>query len=259
MNIYTMKVIVKCSIKATKHKQKSSNKSTWVSSSRHWATSTNNESPFSCLRIKVVEIILVFSVSTSKDEHLVIIDWSWMPPSRNWNIPFNFKYLSKYLCLLGIFNERCKIKFDDILKILVLILIMATSIDINFIFYRTRTMESSGFELHSLELKSDPSICLQIKSPHIIKVFIRLSSNHNHVVIYYCCWMISSWLWTFTLSLMLSYSASFKIKLEHIIILLLTWACSSKYKDVIFIEYSCMIWSLQTCCKPMRSLESNLL
>lgn len=259
MNINTMEVIVKSTIKTSKHKQESSHKSTWVSSSRHWASSTHNESPFSCLRIKVVEIILVFSVSASKDEHFVIVNWGWMAPSRDWNVTFYIKYLCMNLSLFRIFNEWCEVKFNDILKVLILILIMATSIDINFIFDRTGTMESSCFELQSLELKSNPSICLKIKCPHIIKVFIRLSSNDYHVVIYYCCWMISSWLWTFPLSLKLSYSTSLQIELEHIIILLLTWTCSSKDKDVIFIKYSCMIRSLQTCCKPMRSLESNLL
>ena len=121
-------------------------------------------------------------------------------------------------------------------------------------------MKSSCFKFKSLKFKSNPSMGIEIESPHVIKVYFTLTSYNSHIVSQNTCWMICSCFWLFPMDMNLWDSILLQIKLEHIIKLLLARTSSSKDIDMLIVmQHCCVIRPLQTCWKPLRCLESNLL
>ena len=72
MHIDAVPVIVELPIKASKNKQEPSNEGAGVSSSGQRAASAINKCPFFIFGIKIVKVVLIFSVSASEDKKFVV-------------------------------------------------------------------------------------------------------------------------------------------------------------------------------------------
>ena len=168
MNINAVEVIVKGSVKPSKHEQESANEGCRVSSSSSGTSSAVDKSPLVATGIEVVQLILVFRVSSSKDEHLLIVGRGRVAPSRLRNVSCCRQNCVGNLGLQVVFNELGEVELAYVCKRRILIFINTASIHKQFTPHSTSCMKSSGCKLCTLELQFLPLVCFEIKSPHVV-------------------------------------------------------------------------------------------
>lgn len=184
MHINAVEVIEERAIEASEHEEVPADEGTWVSASRGGAVGAVEEGPVKGVRVEVMELVEIIRVSASEDEHSLVIDRRGMPPSGRGLISSSPENFRRDLDACRVEQELLKVQLDYSAMILKLIIIWASSKEVNFVSDSRGCVEPSCFEAQALELKLDPYSVDQVQSPQVIKVYLSFPSDHYHVLVY---------------------------------------------------------------------------